>query len=128
MSKILVLVVMVVVVVPGGLIGHETYRYQNLVRCPQGTTGVRARDMGTHNYFEGYWTLENPGDVDARAVIYFLDPSNGAPACSLVVTVEAGGTYADYLRGDSCSFTNFDLDDTCQVSVRGDRSVNVYGK
>ena len=89
---------------------------------------IRAQDRGSANFFEATWTFVNPTATDARAVVYRLNGTTGAPSDSTVVLVHAGATFCDYVYGDSCEFTNWDTAESCQVYMRGSKVVDRFGK
>lgn len=115
------------VLIPLSVVAYETYRYQTAAVCTNGDTGVRAQDMGSHNYFRGYWTAENWSNETARITVFYLNGTTGAPGDSLVYYVRGGATSAEIIYGDSLGVTNFDASDTVQVYCHGDRSVGRLG-
>jgi hypothetical protein len=90
---------------------------------------IRATDRGGANrFFDAYWTFVNPTANDARAVVYRLDGTTGAPTDSTTILIPAGATFVDYVYGDSCQFTNWDSAESCQVYMRGTKPVDRYGR
>ena len=90
---------------------------------------IRAVDRGGANrFFDAYWTFINPTATDARAVVYRLDGTTGAPSDSTVILIPAESAFTDYVYGDSCQFTNWNATDSCQVYMRGTKPVDRYGR